>query len=276
MLCLLIELIEEANKLGKGLLFQLRKLSQQNSPEIVLGNDGHADDQEAGAQGLIQFPGARIAVVHGADKAAHGVYRQPLIARHINDPPEIQHTVQHRQRLILRHVDLIQYRKAAVPGRQPHRPRLEHHPAAVKAVCSDEIGGIHAHVKGNIPGRPAEEGRQILTKHILASGLGAGQQQILSCQQSRQRCIPDLCPVIGAVRPGNPGCQSFAHRIVLPQRLYLLQQVLRHTVSPQGRKKSLRFHCHAPPASLPLHAGQSHRSIWYCHIIDTLPPETWA
>ena len=132
---------------------------------------------------------------------------QPLIARHIDDPPVIQHTVQHRQRLVLRHVDLVEHREAAVFTREIDRPRLEHNSTPIEAVRPDHRRRIHPHMEGQVPHRALKQRRQVLAEDVLARRFRPRQQQILPAEKRRDRRLPDFPPVVRTLRRRDPRFQ---------------------------------------------------------------------
>ena len=148
-----------------------------------------------------------------------------VIARHVDDPPEVQRGMEHRQGLVFGHVDLIQHAEAAQTGALIHRARPERDPALVKGVGANEGGGVGIDIEGDIPAGPAKGRRQILRQHVLTGGLGTHQQQMLSAQQRRGRCLPDLPAIIGITGRGNPLRRLRRGRVLRPEPLDLLYDI---------------------------------------------------
>ena len=120
---------------------QVGKLGPQQLFKVFLRDGGHLDDCKAGSQGLVQLPGARVAIVHGGDEAGLLGQRDALVAGHINGAAEVQHGVEDGQGLVFGHVDLVQYAEAAglralVDGALPQR-----HGAVFKGVRPQQGGG---------------------------------------------------------------------------------------------------------------------------------------
>ena len=157
--------------------------------EAFLGDGGHLDDHKAGGEGFVQFPGARVAVVHGGDEAGRLVQADALVAGHIDGAAEVQRRVEHGQRLVLCHVDLIEHAEAAALSAAVDRARAERDLTALEGVHADEGGRVHVHMEGDIPCRAAEGGGQIFRQHVFARGLAAGEQQVLPAEQGGQ-CLP--------------------------------------------------------------------------------------
>ena len=60
-----------------------------------------------------------------------------VIARDIDDAAKIEGRVQHRETLILRHIDLIEHAETAALGRAEHRPLPKLHLAVPEGVRPD-------------------------------------------------------------------------------------------------------------------------------------------
>ena len=211
---------------------KIRELCPQQLFQVVLGDGGHLDDHEAGGQGLVQLPGTGVAVVHGGDEAGLLGQRDAVVAGHVNGAAEVQHCVQHGQRLVLGHVDLVQHAKAAALGAAVHRPGAEHHLAVGKGVHADEGGRVHVYMEGDVPRGAAKGGGKIFRQHILAGGLAAGQQQVLAAEQSGQRLLPHLFAVVGKSRGGDAGLQFCRQRVGGTVLLHCFQQGRVHALLP--------------------------------------------
>ena len=172
---------------------QIRELGPEQLFEVFLGDGGHLDDHKAGGEGFVQFPGARVAVVHGGNETGLLGQRDALVAGHIDGAAEIQHRVEDSQRLVLCHVDLIQHAKAA--------------------ALSTAVDRVHIHMERDIPCRAAKGGGQILRQHIFAGGLAAGQQQVLAAEQGGQCLLPDVFSIVSKGRLRHTGSQSLGQRV---------------------------------------------------------------
>ena len=133
--------------------------------------------------------------------------------------------MQHRQGLVFRHVDLVQNPEAAVFRTEVHRTRPEGHLSVFKGVHADEAGGIHIHVEGHIPAGTAEHHGQILRQHIFAGGLAAGQQQVLSAQDSGDGRLPHLFSVIAVPGLWHPALHGRGGGVLGPVGPDAIQQL---------------------------------------------------
>ena len=203
-------------------MLHLGKAPQQQLFQVLRGDHRHVHNHEPGHQGLVQLPGAGVAVVHGGDEAGGVVEGDPLVAGHVDGPAEVQRGMEHRQRLVLGHVDLVQHAEAAhlrtlVDGALPQR-----HGAVFKGVRAQQGGGVRVDVEGHVPAGAAEHGGQVFRQHVLAGGLGAHQQQVLPAQQSRQGLFPDLLAVIEIAGLRNPAAQALFRGEAAPESFYFL------------------------------------------------------
>ena len=117
--------------------------------------------------------------------------------------------MQHRQRLVFGHVDLVQHAKAAALCAAVHRPGTEHHLPARKGIHADEGGGIHVYMKGDVPRGAAKSGGKVFCQHVFA----AGQQQVFAAEDGRQRLFPHLFAVVGKGRGGDTRAQRLTERM---------------------------------------------------------------
>ena len=99
---------------------QVGKLGPQQLFKVFLRDGGHLDDCKAGSQGLVQLPGARVAIVHGGDEAGLFGQRDALVAGHINGAAEVQHGVEDGQGLVFGHVDLVQHKRSLQSNKYLH------------------------------------------------------------------------------------------------------------------------------------------------------------
>ena len=195
-----VALLPQISKQGGELLhpgvLHLGKAPQQQLFQVLRGDHRHVHNHEPGHQGLVQLPGAGVAVVHGANEAGGVVQHDPVIPGYVDDPPEVQSGVEDGQGLVLGHVHLVQHPEAPQPGALGDGALPEHHLPVLQGVRPHQGGRVHIHVHGHVPAGPAEGGGQVLGQHVLARGLGAGQQQVLSAQEGGGRPLPDLFSVI--------------------------------------------------------------------------------
>ena len=159
---------------------KIRELRPQQLFQIILGDGRHLHHRKARGQRLVQLPGARVAVVHGGNKAGLLGQRDAVITGYVDGAAEVQHRVQHRQRLVFGHVDLVQHAKAAALCAAVHRPGTEHYLPARKGIHADEGGGVHVYMKGDVPCGAAKGGGKVFSQHVFAGGFAAGQQQVFA------------------------------------------------------------------------------------------------
>ena len=235
--------------------------------QVLLRDDRHIQHHEAGDQGLVQFPGAGIAVVHGADKPGGGVQGDALIAGDVDDPAEVQGGVEDGQGLIFGHIYLVQYAEASQPGALADRALPEGNLSILEGVRSDEGGGVHVDVHGHVPGGAAEGGGQILRQHVFARGLGAGQEQMLPAQQGGGRPLPDLLAIVEEAGTGHPPGGFRRGGVGVPEGPDFLQQAGVHPLLLQflpniHPKPSLgqKFQIPALWGGLLLYAGRGGRA----------------
>ena len=204
---------EEQSKLVHIFVRQVGKLGPQQLFKVFLRDGGHLDDCKAGSQGLVQLPGARVAIVHGGDEAGLFGQRDAFVAGHINGAAEVQHGVEDGQGLVFGHVDLVQHAETAALGTAVDRPGPEGDRPIHKGVHADEGGCIHVHMERDVPCGAAKSGGQILGQHIFAGGLAAGQQQVFAAEQGRQCLLPDLPAIIGKAGSRDAGAQGLGQSV---------------------------------------------------------------
>ena len=197
---LFLQVKEQQCKLAHILGSKIGELRPQQLFQIVLRNGGHLDDHETGGECLVQLTGAGITVVHGGNKAGLLRQRDAVVAGHIDGTAEVQHRVQHGQRFVFGHVDLIQHTKAAALGAAVYRAGPEHHLTVRKSVHANEGCCIHVHMEGDVPRRTAKGGGKVFGQHVFAGGFSACQQQVFAAEQRRQRLLPHLFAVVGKGR----------------------------------------------------------------------------
>ena len=170
--------------------------------------------------------------------------------------------MQHGQRLVLGHVDLVQHAKAAALGAAIYRSGAELHPSVDKGVHADEGGRVHVHMERDVPRGAAEGGGEVLGQHVLAGGLAARQQQVFAAEQGGQRLLPHLFAVVGKGRGRDAGPQRSVQRMGGTIFLYRRKQGRVHALLPQRLKKFRHCTIHldalpvvcSKPAAQPYHS----------------------
>ena len=174
----------------------MRIAAADQAQQIALGDHGHLQHGKTGAQCLVELTRAGVAIVHRADEARGRVDRDAVIARQVDGPAMVERRVQHGQRLVFRHVDLVEHGKAAVLGAERNRAGAEDDLVTVKGIGAQQIGRVGADVKADVPARTAEGRREIFGKDVFAGGLRPGQQQVFPAQQGRQSRLPHVLTII--------------------------------------------------------------------------------
>ena len=192
---------------------KIRELRPQQLFQIILRDGRHLHHCKAGGKRLVQLPGARVAVVHGGNKAGLLGQRDAVVTGYVDGAAEVQHRVQHRQRLVFGHVDLVQHAEAAALCAAVHRPGTEHHLPARKGIHADQGGGIHVYMKRDVPCGAAKGGGKVFCQHVFAGGLAAGQQQVFAAEDGRQCLLPHLLAVVDKGRGGDARAQRLAERM---------------------------------------------------------------
>ena len=126
------------------------------------------------------------------------------------------------QRLVLRHVDLVQNTEAPVLGATADGARPELDLPVGKGVHAHQPRGVQIHMEGDVPGGAAKGCGQIFRQHVLASGLSPGEEQILPTQQCGDGLFPYLTPVVVELGGGHALRQLCG--VVPPEPLQSLQQ----------------------------------------------------
>ena len=122
--------------------------------------------------------------------------------------------MQYGQRLVFRHIDLVEHAEAAVLCAEVYRPRAEAHLAALEGIHTNEARGVHIHMEGNITRRTAEDLRKVFRQHVFARGLAAGEQQILPAQNGGDRRLPHVLSVIAIPRLRHAVRKLRGHRVL--------------------------------------------------------------
>ena len=137
------------------------------------------------------------------------------------------------QRLVFRHIHLVQDAEAAHPRALAHRAFPEADLAPLQRIGADEGRRIHVDVHGNVPHRAAEQGGQILRQHVFAGGLGACEKQILSAQHRRRGGFPDVFSVVYKSGAWNPAAHFLRHAVGIPEGANLCKQLPVYALSLQ-------------------------------------------
>lgn len=145
-----------------------------------------------------------------------------VIAGHIDGPAEVQRGMEHGQGFVLGHVDLIQNAETAGLGALINGPLAQGYCAVDKGVGAQKGGRIGIDVERDVPAGAAEHGGQIFGEHVFAGGLGTGQQQILSAQQSSEGFLPDLFSVVEVAGGRDPALQRVRYRKALAKARYVI------------------------------------------------------
>ena len=177
-IALCFQFSKQRGKLFCPFVFQCREFPFQQLPQVFLGNNRHIDDHKTGRQRFIQFSGTGIAIVHGSNETGCFVQRDSVIPRHVNGTTEVQCCMEHCQRLVLCHIDFIQYAETTHMGTAADRPFTEYYLIIPECICPNEGSGVYIYIKRNVPGRSAKGCRQIFCQHVFPSCFGTGQQQI--------------------------------------------------------------------------------------------------
>ena len=141
------------------------------------------------------------------------------VAGHIDAAAEIHGGVEHRQGLVLRHVDLVQHAEASHLRALVDGPFPEGYLPVGKGVGAQEGGGVGVDVKGHVPAGAAEGGCQVFCQYVLAGGLGAGEQQVFPAEEGRGGLLPDILSVIKVAGFRYPAFQGAFRRPFCPEPL---------------------------------------------------------
>ncbi|MPN02724.1 hypothetical protein SDC9_149940 [bioreactor metagenome] len=206
----------------------------QQLHEVFLRDGWHVDDQKAGGQRLIQVPGPRVAVVHGGDKAGGVRQRNAVVTRHVNAAAEVQRGVEHGQRLVFRHIDLIQNAESSLQRAAGDGPMAQGDLASGEGIRPDQRGRVGVDIERHVPLGTAKQSGEVFRQIVLAGGLGAHQQQMLPAQKGRDRLLPHVPPIVGIAGPGNAVGYVIPHRGLLhPPIFRRVQQTFIHSFRPQ-------------------------------------------
>ena len=220
-----MQLKEQQSKLLLVFLLKRRELVAQKTHKTALVNGRHLNDDETGGQRLVQLARAGIAVVHRADEARGGIDLYALVARHVNGAAEVERCMQHGQRLIFCHVDLVKHAEAAVLCAEIYRAGAEADLAAFKRIHADETGCVHVDVERYVPRGAGKGLRKILCQHIFACGLAAGKQQVFSAQNGGDRLFPYVLSVIVIPRLRHTVFKRLRRGILRAERLNAVQKI---------------------------------------------------
>ena len=115
-----------------------------------------------------------------------------VISRHINGTTVIQSSMENGNRIVLRHVDLIQDSKSTVLGTLVNRSLSQLHLIVHKRICADQITAVGIYMKRNIIGRAVKNICQILCQNIFSGGFRSCQKKVLSFQKSSDRHFQNI------------------------------------------------------------------------------------
>ena len=152
--------------------------------------------------------------------------------------------MQHGQRFVFGHVDLVQHTKAAALGAAVYRAGPEHHLTVRKSVHADEGRRIHVHMEGDVPRRTAKGGGKVFRQHVFAGGFSACQQQVFAAEQRRQRLLPHLLAVVGKGRGGDAWAQCVRQGVGSAVLLDCFQQGGVYPFLPQSFKEIRHLYKH--------------------------------
>ena len=105
-----------------------------------------------------------------------------IVSRHVNGAAVIQSSVKHRNRIIFRHVDLIQNTEAAFLCTLVNASLAQLHLVIHEGICSDQVAAVCVHMERHVIHRSSKNIRQVLCQNILTSCLRSCQKQILLLQ----------------------------------------------------------------------------------------------
>ena len=105
-----------------------------------------------------------------------------VISWHINGPAVIQCGMKYRNRIILRHIDLIQNTESAFLSTLVNASLTQLHLIIHESICSNQVTAVCIHMKGHVIHRSPENICQIFCQHILSRSLRSCQKQILLLQ----------------------------------------------------------------------------------------------
>ena len=109
--------------------------------------------------------------------------RNFIVARHIDDAAVVERGVKNTDRIVFRHVDLIENTKTAFLCTAVNAAFPECDLLVLERICSDQLGASCVYMEGNVVRRSSENIRQCLCQHVFSRCLLAGQQQIFALQQ---------------------------------------------------------------------------------------------
>ena len=118
--------------------------------------------------------------------------RNFIVARHIDDTAVVERRVKNTDRIVFRHVDLIENTKAAFLGTAVNAALPECDLLVLERIGSDQLGTSRIYMEGNVVRRSSENVRQCLRQHIFSRCLFAGQQQIFALQKRGNRHLQNL------------------------------------------------------------------------------------
>ena len=166
--------------------------------------------------------------------------------------------MKHRDRVVFRHIDLIEHAEPTVLRRKRDGTAAQPHLAAGEGVGADEHTAVGVHMERGGEHRAREEPCKVVRKNVLARRLSACEQEILPLQQRGDRRIEHLfadesnhrarnAPLRGRIHaplffePLQPERKVFSHDIIFsfccgpPCAAYLSEK----NYSPGGEKSQL-------------------------------------
>ena len=100
--------------------------------------------------------------------------------------------MKHRDRVVFRHIDLIEHAEPTVLRRKRDGTAAQPHLAAGEGVGADEHTAVGIHMERGGEHRAREEPCKVVRKDVLARRLSACEQEILPLQQRGDRRIEHL------------------------------------------------------------------------------------
>ena len=172
--------------------------------------------------------------------------------------------MKHRDRVVFRHIDLIEHAEPTVLRRKRDGTAAQPHLAAGEGVGADEHTAVGVHMERGGEHRAREEPCKVVRKNVLARRLSACEQEILPLQQRGDRRIEHLfadklhhrarnASLRGRIHaplffePLQPERKVFSHDIIFsfccepPCAAYLSEKI----IAPAGKKVNF-----PPPSAL--------------------------
>ena len=138
--------------------------------------------------------------------------------------------MEHGQRLVFCHVDLVQNPEAPLSCTLADGSLSKDNLPVLQSIRADQRRGIYIDIEGYIPGRSSECCGQILCQHVFSRRLGSRQQNIFTAQQRGGRSLPNLFSIIQKPRLRNTPSSGRVRRIRVMERTDFFQQHRVHTL----------------------------------------------